>query len=278
MGRGNRRWAERSEPGAANTSRTTSSTRKQGVEMRKERNVVMNDLRVFQWTGWFGLAGGILLLFEIPLWILPGAPPLINDTVAHAQYLADIRVIALTRVLLDMLMYMSLMVFFAGFRQLIVKTRAEYEWVGTLAFVAGGIWWAVSLVADGLEGGAVLDTLGGNVDPSAMRGLVEGTILIYNGSIAFAVTALFMASVGFAILATGALPRWIGWLAWVSVFLCLLAIPSMYAEVVDPSGFYNATGWGPTIVANVPPLIWFFAASIAMIRKGRNICNTKVSS
>ncbi|MFQ6009051.1 MAG: hypothetical protein ACE5K8_08890 [Candidatus Zixiibacteriota bacterium] len=238
--------------------------------MRNERNVVVDDLKVFHWTGWFGLASVIFLIIEIPLWILPGAAPLISDAVAHAQYLADIRVIALTRVLLDILMYMSLMVFFAGFRHLVVKTRPEYEWVGTLAFGAGVVWWAVTLVADGLEGGAVLDTLGGNADPSAVRALVDGTILIYNSSIAFAVTALFMASAGFAILATGALSRWIGWLGWISAVLCFMAIPSMYATVVDSSQFYNAAGWGPAIVANVPPLIWFLAASIAMIRKGRN--------
>jgi len=227
----------------------------------------MNDYRVFRWTGAFGLAGGILLLLEIPLWIVPGAPPLINDAAAHAQYLADIRVVALTRVLIDMLMYMSLMVFFAGFPHLIHRERVEYEWVATLAFVAGAVWWAVSIVADGLEGGAVLDTLGGKADPTAVRALVEETILIYNGSVAFTVTALFMGSAGFAILATRALPRWIGWLAVASVVLCFAAIPSMYGGVVDGGGFYNAAGWGPAIVANVPPLVWFFAASIAMIRK-----------
>ena len=90
--------------------------------MRNERNVVVDDLMVFRWTGWFGLAGVIFLAIEIPLWILPGAPPLINNAVAHAQYLADIRVIVLTRVLLDILMYMSPRVFFAGFRHLVVKT------------------------------------------------------------------------------------------------------------------------------------------------------------
>jgi len=57
--------------------------------------------KVFRWTGWFGLAGVIFIIIEIPLWILPGAAPLISDAVAHAQYLANIRVIALTRVLLD---------------------------------------------------------------------------------------------------------------------------------------------------------------------------------
>jgi hypothetical protein len=227
----------------------------------------MNDLKVFRRTGWFGLAGVILLAAEIPLWILPGSPPLISDATGHSQFLADNRVIALTRVLIDMGMYACLMVFFAGFRHLIVKTRSDYEWVGTLAFGAGAVWWAVSLVADGLEGGAVLDTVGGTTDPTAVRALVEGTLLIYNGSIAFAVTGLFMASAGYAILATGALPKWTGWLAWTSVALCVVAIPSMYVNVVDHNSFYNAAGWGPAVVANVPPLLWFLAASVLMIRK-----------
>ena len=227
----------------------------------------MDDLKVFRWTGWFGIAGVAIFMCEIPLWIIPGTGPLISDAVGHSQYLASIRIIALTRVLLDMGMYVCFMVFFAGLRHLIKKTRSEYEWVATLVFGAGLVWWAVSLVADSLEGGAVLDTLSGKADPSAVRALVEGTILIYNGSIAFAVTALFMASAGFATLATGALPRWTGWVAWASVVLCLVAIPSMYVEVIDPSGFYNVAGWGPALVANVPPLIWFLIASISMIRK-----------
>lgn len=227
----------------------------------------MNDLKIFHLTGWFGLAGVLLLVCEIPLWILPGSPPLISDAVGHSQYLAHFRVIALTRVLIDMGMYICLMVFFAGFRHLIQKTRTEYEWLATLVFGAGVVWWAVSLVADSLEGGAVLDTLGGKADPTVVRALVEGTLLIYNGSIAFAVTALFMASAGFATLATGALPTWTGWVALASALLCLLAIPSMYAEVVDHNRFYNVAGWGPTVVANVPPLIWFLIVSIAMIRK-----------
>ena len=231
----------------------------------------MSDSKVWRWTGTFGLAGTLLLLFEIPLWILPGAAPPINDAVAHSNYLADIRVIALTRVLMDMLMYLSLMVFFAGFRHLIMKVRPEYEWLATLTFGAGIVWWAVSLVADSLEGGAVLDTLGGMVDPSAVRALVEGTLLIYNGAIAFAVTTLFMATACYVILATGALPGWTGWLACTSAVLCLAAIPSMYAPVIDSAGFYNPAGWGPAIAANVPPLIWLFSASILMIKKGNAI-------
>ena len=233
----------------------------------RKANVHMNDLKVYHWTGWCGLIGVVLFAVELPLWVLPGSPPPINDAVGHSQFLASIRVIALARVLLDMGMYICLMVFFAGFRYLIVKTRSEYEWVGTLALVAGAVWWAVSLVADGLEGGAILDTVGGKTDPAVVRALVEGTLLIYNGSIAFAVTGLFMAVAGFAILATNALPRWIGWLAWTSVVCCVAAIPSMYANIVDHTGFYNVAGWGPALIANVPPLIWFLASSLSLIRK-----------
>jgi hypothetical protein len=175
-------------------------------------------------------------------------------------------VIALTRVLLDMGMYASLMVFFAGFRHLIAKTKADAEWLGTLALVAGAVWWAVSLVADGLEGAAVLDTLGGKTDPTAVRALVEGTLLIYNGSIAFAVTGLFMAAAGASIFVSRALPRWMGWWAFASTALCIVAIPSMYAGAVDHTGFYNPAGFGQAIVANLPPLVWFAAVSLTMIR------------
>jgi hypothetical protein len=227
----------------------------------------MNKFKVFQITGWFGLAGVLLLALEIPLWIIPGNPPQISDAIEYSQFLANTRIIALSRVLIDMGMYACLMVFFAGFRHLIIKTNNEYEWLSTLTFMAGAVWWAVSLVADGLEGGAVLDTVGGMADPTAVRTLVEGTLLIYNGSVAFAVTGLFMASAGYAILATGALHRWIGWLACFSAVLCVAAIPAMYANTVDHNSFYNAAGWGPVIVANVPPLLWFFIVSVSMIRK-----------
>ena len=86
----------------------------------------------------------------------------------------------MTRILLDMGMYASLMVFFAGFRQMIIKKQSDYEWIATLVLVAGAVWWAVSLVADGLEGGAVLDTLGNTTNPTVVRALVEATLLIYN--------------------------------------------------------------------------------------------------
>lgn len=155
----------------------------------------------------------------------------------------------------------------AGLRDLIRRARPDYEWVGTLVFGAWAVWIGVSLVANGLEGGSALDTLQGDADPSAIRALTMGTLLIYNGAIAFAMTALFLAAAGYATLGTGVLPRWTGWLAYIGVALCLVSIPAMFGGPVDSTGFYNAGGWGPAIMANFPPAIRFVGASLSMLGK-----------
>jgi hypothetical protein len=227
----------------------------------------VDDNKIIRWTGIFGLVGAILGLAELPLWVIPGTPPPIRDGAGFAKYLADSRPIALTRVLIDVLMYITFMVFYAGFRHLLRQTRKEYEWLATLNFGAAVVWWTVILVAGGLEASAVLDTVRGGSDPSVVRALVEGTLVLYNALIALAVTALFMGTAGFAILATGALPRWIGWLAWTSVVMCFFAMPAIYRNRVDTNDFYNAAGWGPGVIIAIPTLIWSFSASIAMIQK-----------
>jgi len=107
------------------------------------------------------------------------------------------------------------------------------------------------------------------VNPISVKTLVYGTLLIYNGTIAFAVTGFYMASIGFAILFTRVLPKWIGWLSWFSFFTCILAMPAMYFGRANTYGFYNVAGWGPTVIANIPPLVWILAVSITMIRKSK---------
>jgi hypothetical protein len=38
---------------------------------------------------------------------------------------------------------------------------------------------------------------------------------------------------------------------------------------VDFTQFYNTGGWGPTLMANVPPAAWFVSPSIALFRRSR---------
>ncbi len=199
--------------------------------------------------------------------MMGSSPPSPYDGAAFGQHLFMIKNIAFTRILLDQGVYVTSLVFAAGFRHLIRQARADHEWVGTLLFGAALIWIAVTLVADGLEGGAVLDALSGNANPSAVRSLIEGTLLIYNGSTAFVITGMFLAAAGYATFATGVLPRWTGWVAYIGAALCAACVPAMFAGAVNYRGFYNPGGWGPTIIANFPPTLWFLVASISLIRK-----------
>jgi hypothetical protein len=226
----------------------------------------MNDLRIARLTGTFGIACVALSFGQFPLWLV-GNPPSVYDGRGFAQHLFDIKNVALTRILMDQGIYVSMLVFTAGLRHLIRQARAGSEWIGTLLFGAALGWVAVTVVADGLEGGAVLSALNAHPDPSAVQALIAGTLLIYNGSIAFAITGLFLAAAAWATFDSGVLPGWTGWIAVIGSVLCASCVPAMYGGPVDYTGFYNAGGWGPAIVANFPPMIWFLVASVILIRR-----------
>lgn len=219
-------------------------------------------------TGAFGLASVGLWLAIFPLYATQ-PPASLYDGAATAQVLFSIRNVVFTRILLGLGLYVTLLVFAVGFRELIRRADAEYEWVGTLSLVAMTVWLGVTLVANGLEGGAVLDTLGGGADPSAVRALTMGYLLIYNGSVAFIMTALYLAAAGYGTLATRILPRWMGWLAYAATGLCVAAIPAMYGGPADAARPYSAGGWGAAIIANVPPLLWFLVVSVQLMRPQR---------
>ena len=231
----------------------------------------MNDLKMRRMTGAFALTSVVLWLLIFPLYMAADPSVSLYDGDSIIQDFLRIRNIVFTRILLGLALYVTLMIFSVGLRDLIRKANPDYEWVGTLTVMAMSVWVAVTLVANGLEGGIALDTLRGNGDPSVARALTMGYLLIYNGSIAFVMTAFFLAVAGYATFATKILPRWTGWLAYIATLLCVLSIPAMYYGPVDPSGFYNAGGWGAAIIANFPPLLWFLMVGISLIRKRRSV-------
>jgi len=77
--------------------------------------------------------------------------------------------------------------------------------------------------------------------------------------------ALFLASAGYAVSATRALPRWTSWLAGVAAILNLVAAPAIYRGT-DAMGFYTADGLA-AFIGLLPLLIWLLIVSIAMIMK-----------
>lgn len=228
----------------------------------------MDDVALFRLTGALGFATIAFWLPQFPLYMI-GEAPLPYEGARYAEHLRSIHVVALTRILLDQGVYVSLLAFAAGLREIIKRRQAQWEWLGTLMFGSAAVWLGVTLVADGLAGGAVLDAVSAAPDPSSIRALILGTFLIYNGSTAFVMTALFLAAAGFATLATKALPAWTGWLALFAAGLCLACVPAMYGGPVEYRTFYNPGGFGPAVIANFPPLFWLLAVSVILIRRRR---------
>ncbi|TQJ40754.1 hypothetical protein FBY33_2844 [Arthrobacter sp. SLBN-112] len=227
----------------------------------------MRDEGIRRLTGWAAAGMVVFSLAQFPLYLLQDASVGIYDGAAGAAEALRIHDAIFTRVLLDLCLYAAGMVFAAGLGHLIRRADPDYGWASSLVVSSMAVWLGVTLVANGFEGGLALDAQAPVPDPSVNRALTLGYLLIYNSSIAFAVTALFVGAAGYAAAATGVLPSWTRWVAYAAVALCVAAVPSMYGGPADPSGFYNAAGWGPIIAANFPPLMWIVLPAVLLLRR-----------
>ena len=212
-----------------------------------------------------GLAGFIVFLAALPLYFLGVGPAAqLVDTAKYSELVARTNTFILLRTTLaDPLIMVGLLIFLAGLRHLIRQALQEYEWVASLVFGVGVVLVAVELVGDGLQAGAALDTWV-RADPTVVRALNEGSFPMY-GAIGLILSALLLASAGYAILATGVLHKWTGWVAYVAAVVNLAVAPSVLGGT-DITGFYTASGYAP-FVAQAAMLIWFLVASVSAIAK-----------
>ena len=226
---------------------------------------VGSGLNVARWAGAFGLAGLVVFLLATPLYFIgPAQPAGATDGGTLAAFLTKTSAQVLTRTTIaDPIIIGCFLVFLAGLRHLIRKARPEYEWLATLVFAVGVALSTLQLVADGLQGGAALDA-STRAEPLVVRGLFEASYVFY-GAIGLIVAAFMLASAGWAILATRALPAWIGWLALGGAVVNVIAAPSIYGGT-DYTAFYSASGW-ITYIAQLTWVAWFAVASVAMIRR-----------
>jgi hypothetical protein len=95
----------------------------------------VNDIRIARLTGICGIVCVALTFGQFPLWHV-GSTPSVYDGRGFAQHLFDIKNVALTRILMDQGIYVSMLVFAAGLRHLIRQARAASEWIGTPLFGA----------------------------------------------------------------------------------------------------------------------------------------------
>ena len=105
----------------------------------------MNNARMGRLTGAFALASVVIWLGIFPLYVVQ-KPISVYDGAATGQELFRIQSVVFTRILLGLALYVTLMIFAVGFRELIRRADAEYEWVGTLLVVPWPfgqalLWW-----------------------------------------------------------------------------------------------------------------------------------------
>lgn len=223
----------------------------------------MSRLNMRRWTGAFGVASFVMFLLALPLYFL-GPQPItrLQDTVQFSDSVRRASTFIFTRAtLVDPLIMACLLVFLAGFRRLIRQARPDDEGVATLVFGAGLVAFTLELVGDALEGSAALDT-SVKADPSVVRALMEGSFTFY-GAIGLIMSALLLASAGYAIVESRVLPRWTGWVAYASAVVNLVAAPSIFGGT-DYTGFYTATGW-VTFIGQAAMTIWFLIASVSLL-------------
>ncbi|MGI5205015.1 hypothetical protein ACQEU6_25985 [Spirillospora sp. CA-108201] len=150
-----------------------------------------------------------------------------------------------------------------GFRELIKSVDQRYEWAGNFAFAAGLAYVLVTLVSSGLEAGAVI-AADRPIDPTIS---VSGTYILY-GSIGRMLLAFFLVALGYAVRATGALPRWAGTSAYVLAAINFAFVPSLFFGN-EPAFFYAANGWGTTASLGAILSYWLLTTGIVTLRGER---------
>ena len=215
-------------------------------------------------TGISGFAVAALIVIEAGIRITLGVRPSLDDGPALAEFAFRTSTQTLLITLADTLMMAVLVVFFAGFRQLITVAEGEIEWVTAIILGAGLVFIGATLVGDSLEAGGALGALSSSTDPTVIRTLTEGYLLLF-GPVSYVLIALVSATSGWVVLVSKALPRWVGFLAWAVTALNIVAISTVFGGT-DNRDFYSVGGWGGAVFATFPWLVWVFVVSLESLR------------
>src|SRR5271157_1746591 len=232
----------------------------------------MTDQRVRRWTATFGIAGFVVFLAAMPLYFL-GPPAVMPQDAGFTDYVTKTSGYIVARAgLADPLLISCFLVFLAGYRHLVRQARSDYEWVSTLVFGAGLLYIALQLVGDALQAAGALAATS-RADPSTVRALFEGSAPLYS-AVGLIPEAFFMAFAGYATVATGVLPKWTGWVAYVGAVIVFADAPAIYM------GFngliYSGAAGLVAAVAEFWAPLWALLASISLIRKPRSSPNSRV--
>ena len=217
-----------------------------------------------RWMGLSAIAIAIFLAVEAVTKLTMGARPELDDSLALVEYIRERSTQTFIVILADTFLLAFLIVFLACFQHLVTASRPDLAWVAQITFGAGLVFVAVTLVGDSMEGGAALDVIALEPDPSVIRALIVGQSIMF-GSTGAVLLALVSATAAYLTFASGALRRWTGILATLTA-AANLALAVLGFGGTSPSSFFASGGIGNALLGIFPWLVWVFCAGVTTLR------------
>src|SRR3954453_11938503 len=143
---------------------------------------VIHSPDVRRWTGIAAIGVAGLLITEFILHQVVGPRPELDQSAELAAFFVKHHNMLLTIVLIDTVLMGNIIVFLAGFRQIITHTRRDLQWIADITFGAGLVFVAITMVGDAMEAGSALDVVRLTPDPSAIRALTEGHAVMFGAT------------------------------------------------------------------------------------------------
>jgi len=219
---------------------------------------------VKRWTGVAAAGVAALLITEFVLHQVVGPRPELDQSKALAAFFVTHHNMLLTIVLIDTILMANIIVFLGGFRQIITHARHDLQWIADITFGAGLVFVAITMAGDAMEAGSALDVVHLTPDPSAIRALTEGHAVMF-GATGCVLLAVISGSSAYTVLASGALPRWTGVVAWVVAGLQIFGLATIFGGTSDRFWF-SSGGVGVTLTATFPWVAWVITVGIVTIR------------
>ena len=212
---------------------------------------------------WAAVAGLVFTALVVASFFTPDMPSTDSPAEDIAAQLSGDRSAHQFSLLLGFLADVAFLVFLAGLWSRLRRWEGPAGMFAALVLTAGAAVVALMLVAWGLHMALVQYASGGQPDPAALPALTVLNEWV-GGAIVPASVAMFLGA-AVAILTTGALPRWLGWLAAVTALLLLISLAGVF-QTTTGGGMVGIVGFGGFLLF----LVWVLATSVVLLlRPGR---------
>jgi hypothetical protein len=209
------------------------------------------------WQRAGAISGILFFVLVIASFFTPETPDEDDPTAEIVSSFADDRTGHLVGVYIGGLASLLFLVFVGA---LWSRLRAAEADRGPSILVAlGGIGTAIIVLVSNAVLMAVVDAADQGREPEAVRALFELDLVVFLG-IGWT-SAAFYAGAALSSLATGSLPRWLGWTAAVLAGAFVVGFLGIFSE--DDEG--GVLGW-VFFIAIIVNILWILAASIVMLR------------